>query len=343
MRGLGISMLAALNLLATPTSARYQPDPAVSAAPIAPEAKSYLDQAISLFQKSHINGATADWPTLTAKAYAAAAGAKKPSDTYPAIQLIIKELGEKHTFFMDPDTASANATGAAAGSAPAPVFALAEADKLANGVGVIRLYGFAGSDELGRQYADYGRNRIARLRAKGVCRFILDLRNNTGGNMYPMLSALSPLLDDGILGTFDYADGRRTYWGLRDGQGIETPDVITASAARKAETLPVAVIIGPRTASSGEYTAMAFKGRANTRFFGLASAGYVTANDPFKLSDGATILITDSWGSDRTGKKYVDAIEPDETKGFGGPTIDAANGWLMRQPCPSGPIVGNKR
>jgi hypothetical protein len=310
---------------------------------MAAEAKFYLDQAISLFRKSHINSAKVDWPAVTAKAYATAAGAKTKADTYPAIELIIRELGEKHTVFWDPDTATANATGVAAGSAAAPILALAEVDKLANGMGLIRLYGFAGSDDLGRRYVDYGRSRIARLRAEGVCRFILDLRNHTGGNMYPMLSALSLLLDDGVLGIFDYADGRRTYWGLRDGQGIETAEVILPSATRKAETFPVAVLIGPRTASSGEFTAMSFKGRANTRFFGMASAGYVTSNDPFKLSDGATIIMTDSWGSDRTGKRYTDAIVPDETMGYGGPTIDAAKAWLRRQPCLSRPNSRSKR
>ena len=335
MRSPGVPLIVACAFMAQPANAQHDASSTLSDRAMKPVAKVYLDQAIAMFRKSHINGAKADWPTLTAKAYAAVAGAKTESDTYPAIQLIIKELGEKHTMFLNPDTATAETTGVATGAAAAPILALAEVDKFADGIGVVRLYGFAGSDELAKQYAEYGRSRISNLRANGVCRFILDLRNNTGGNMYPMLTAVSPLLDDGILGSFDYADGRRTYWGLRYGQGIESADAIPSSEARNAETFPVAVVIGPRTASSGEFTAMSFKGRRNTRFFGMPTAGYVTANDPFKLSDGAMIIMTDAWGSDRTGKKYVDVVQPDETRGYGGPTIDSAKEWLMRQPCPS--------
>jgi C-terminal processing protease CtpA/Prc len=95
----------------------------------------------------------------------------------------------------------------------------------------------------------------------------------------------------------------------------------------------VAILIGPSTVSAGEYTAMSFKGRANTRFFGTPSGGYITANHPVPLADGALILMTSGWGVDRTGKKYVDRLEPDEMTGAGGPALDAAVDWLSRQSC----------
>jgi C-terminal processing protease CtpA/Prc len=200
-------------------------------------------------------------------------------------------------------------------------------------VGLVRLYGFQGPDAWARQYVDHGRSRIAGLQTEGVCRFILDLRSNGGGNMYPMLSALSPLLDDGNLGRFEYADGHMTYWGLKGGDALETNAAFANVAPKKAATLPVAVLLGTRTASSGEFTAMSFKGRANTRFFGSPTGGYVTGNDPMTLSDGAVIVMTDGWGVDRTGKKYVDVVLPDEDTGYGGPTLDAAIDWLMHQDC----------
>jgi C-terminal processing protease CtpA/Prc len=333
MRGLNFLVLVALASMGPPAFAETKAVPTASASSLGPEAKAYIDEAIALFRKSHINAGKMDWPALTAKAYAAVAGARTPRDTYPAIQLIIKELGEKHTVFLDPDTAKAQSTGVSTSTATAPPLMLTEVAKLANGVGLVRLYGFTGSDAWARQYVEHGRSRIAGLQAEGVCRFILDLRSNTGGNMYPMLSALSPLLDDGNLGKFEYADGHMTYWGLKDGEASETKETFAPVAPKKAATLPVAVLLGQRTASSGEFTAMSFKGRANTRFFGSPTAGYVTGNDPVKLSDGAMILMTDGWGIDRTGRKYVDVVLPDEDTGYGGPTLDAATDWLMRQGC----------
>jgi C-terminal processing protease CtpA/Prc len=307
-------------------------------APMSPEAKAYLDKAIALFREQHINSAKMDWPALTQKAYAAAAGAKTTADTYPAIRLIIKELGEKHTNFMEPDRARADATGKPSGSALPPPLLLPEAMRLANGIGVIRLYGFMGSAEEGKAYADAGEKKIAQLKAAGVCKFVVDLRFDQGGNMYPMITALSGLLHDGVLGTFENAQGKLHPWLLKN--GIATEDSESESPAGRASqapnSLPVAVLLGPMTMSSGEYTAMSFEGRANTRFFGAPSGGYVTANHVVPLSDGAAIVMTSAWGRDRTGRKYTDRIDPDENTGGGGTAMDAAVKWLSAQPCPSG-------
>jgi hypothetical protein len=306
-----------------------------ASASMSPDAKAYLDRAIMLFREHHINSAKMDWPAVTKKAYAAAAGAKTTADTYPAIWLVIRELGEKHTGFVDPDHAKAETTGKASGKASAPSFSVPKAMRLVNGVGVIRLDGFTGSPEQAELYAQTGQTEINQLKVRGVCKFIVDLRFDTGGNMYPMISAVGGLLHEGVLGTFEYANGKFQPWLLND----RTTKVGTISDAEPhansaaPNSLPVAVLIGPSTASAGEYTAMSFKGRSNTRFFGAPTAGYITANRPIPLSDGAVIIMTAAWGIDRTGKKYVDAMQPDEMRDADGP-FDPALKWLAGQPCP---------
>jgi hypothetical protein len=308
-----------------------------SPAPMSPEAKAYLDQAITLFREQHINSAKMDWPALTQEAYAAAAGAKTTADTYPAIRLIIKELSEKHTLFVEPDEARADMTGHASGNAKPPPLLVPQAVRLANGIGAIRLYGMMGSVDDAKRYSEVGKNELTALRGQGVCKFILDLRDDTGGNMYPMIDAVSELLGDGVLGTFEDAQGRSSPWLLQNGKTtVGGPvDAPPAASGGAASAWPVAVLIGPKTASAGEYTAMSFEGRRNTRFFGAPSAGYVTANQPVRLSDGAIIAMTGAWGLDRTGKKYIDRITPDEETSAGAATEDAAMKWLMAQPCPA--------
>jgi hypothetical protein len=49
--------------------------------------------------------------------------------------------------------------------------------------------------------------------------------------------------------------------------------------------------------------------------------------------------MTGSWGLDRTGKKYLDRIEPDESIGMfdeliGNGVVDSAVKWLSTQRCP---------
>ncbi|NUQ17830.1 MAG: hypothetical protein HOP95_05150, partial [Sphingomonas sp.] len=277
------------------------------------------------------------------KAYAAAAGAQTTAETYPAIRLIIRELGEKHTVFIEPDQAKADLTGKASANAQPPPFLLPEAMRLGEGVGLVRLYAFIGSAAQGESYAWTAQTKINALKQQGVCRFILDLREDSGGNMYPMLNGVAGLLEPGLLGTFETAQGKYMPWALRGGVVVVLPQQNTRPIATGNQaTQPVAVLIGPHTGSSGEFTAMSFEGRANTRFFGSPSAGYVTGNVPITLSDGALILMTGSWALDRTGKKYLDRIEPDEKIGLlgeltGNGTVYSAVKWLSAQPCPKSP------
>ena len=200
---------------------------------------------------------------------------------------------------------------------------------------MIRLYGFSGSPEQAKAYADLGQAKISEMQARGICKFVVDLRPDVSGNMYPMIDAVSGLLDEGVLGTFENAAGQATPWGLKNGKTITDPTPASSAKPSPSRTnsVPVALLIGPSTASAGEFTAMSFKGRANTGFFGAQSAGYVTANQPMPLSDGAVIIMTSGWGIDRMGTKYVDALQPDETTDAGGPALDAAVKWLAAQPC----------
>ena len=78
---------------------------------------------------------------------------------------------------------------------------------------------------------------------------------------------------------------------------------------------------------------MSFEGRPRTRFFGAPTAGYVTANAPVFLSDGAVIAMTGGWGLDRTGKKYVESIKPDVPTAAGAETLSAAVKWLSKERC----------
>jgi C-terminal processing protease CtpA/Prc len=305
-------------------------------APMSSQAKSYLDQAISLFRAEHINSSKMDWPALNRDAYAAAANAQTTADTYPAIRFIIKKLGEKHTFFLEPDRAKAAMTGKPSGNVSAPPFQPPQALRLPNGIGVITLHEFTGSPEQGQLYARTGQTEIGRLKMEGACKFVVDLRPDEGGNMYPMLTAVSGLLGDGVLGTFENAHKQFTPWILVNGRATvgATSDAPPATVRPNSEAVPVAVLIGPSTASAGEFTAMSFEGRPTTRFFGAPSAGYVTANEPMPLSDGAVIVMTGGWGIDRRGKMYTDAMQPDENTGAGAAAMDAAVRWLSAQPCP---------
>jgi C-terminal processing protease CtpA/Prc len=154
------------------------------------------------------------------------------------------------------------------------------------------------------------------------------LRSNTGGNMWPMLAGLKPFLGSAGLGTFESPTGSSPKWVAGQSVGVEPPEALGVL-----ENAWVAVLTGPRTASSGEAVTIAFRGRPHTRSFGLPTAGLSTANGTFPLPDGAMILLTTAVEADRTGRKYGDKIDPDVrveagTTAAGDAVLAAATQWL---------------
>ena len=143
--------------------------------------------------------------------------------------------------------------------------------------------------------------------------WIVDLRLNLGGNMWPMIGGLSVLLENGKLGAFVDAKGTEYIsWELRNSglylgknKFCDRPKDCGQSKAQ------VAVLIGQMTTSSGEATAITFKERKNTIFIGENTSGYVTANQSIQLSDKATLYFSSSYESDRSGKVYMKYVPPD--------------------------------
>ncbi len=149
--------------------------------------------------------------------------------------------------------------------------------------------------------------------------------------MWPMLAALKPFLGDAPLGTFESPTGSSPPWVAGQSVGVEPPKALVAL-----ESAWVAVLTGPNTASSGEAVTIAFRGRQNTRSFGLPTNGLSTANGTFPLPDGAMILLTTAIEVDRTGRRYGGKIDPDERQESASKDNDAAmtaaTEWLKKAP-----------
>lgn len=160
--------------------------------------------------------------------------------------------------------------------------------------------------------------------------WIVDLRGNSGGNMYPMLAGLAPLLDTGALGHF-VMDKKTLPWShtanamdihVREPYQIKNSDV------------KVAVIIGPRTGSSGEMTAISFIGQKNAKLFGEPSAGYTTSNQMFNLSNGSNLFLATGYVTDRNDKKYTGKIVPEVWVKSNAPqdyVLNIAKTWLLKK------------
>ena len=96
----------------------------------------------------------------------------------------------------------------------------------------------------------------------------------------------------------------------------------------KKENPRVAVLYDNQVGSSGEATAIAFRGRPRTRSFGVATCGVSTANQSYRLLDGSQLFLTVSTMADRTGTRYGGQLVPDEAIAGADAQVARAVEWL---------------
>lgn len=156
--------------------------------------------------------------------------------------------------------------------------------------------------------------------ARGV---ILDLRGNSGGNMYPMIAAVSPLLPNGVLIKFKGRD--RTTPIMLD-YVMNQVGLSYENVKKWPDNTPIAILTDDWTGSSGEATLLCFRGLSNVRTFGVPTAGYASANFTVPLIDGYKLLITMSCDMARTGEIFCDdPIQPDVNTEY---PLEEATKWI---------------
>lgn len=157
-------------------------------------------------------------------------------------------------------------------------------------------------------------DKIAELKSNNKLEgWIVDLRFNTGGNSTPMLLALYDLLGDNMVwGTLGIdkklINSTKLNKGVYD-QG-EKKSAYIKPKGELIDKSKVAVLIGGLTASSGEVTALAFKGRPNTIFIGEKTLGKTTSNMVVTLPFDAIMPMSTGYDCDRNGN-YYKQIPPD--------------------------------
>lgn len=329
MRGRRIAGLVAVLAL----SACTEPGPAEPDGTMTLVAYDYLQYALDVMELKSVRRNEIDWKTFRERTLSDATGAETWADTYPAIVAALERLGDGHSFFREPVSEAPSAVG------DDPTGALL------GDVGYLDVPAFnGGGADVDRLAEDYHR-LIEGVDTLGVaCRWVVDLRGNTGGNMWPMVAGVGPILGVDTVGLFVDPDSVKQWWIYGDGEA--RLDGTAQAAASDPYTLlspqpHVAVLTDDGTASSGEAVVIAFRGRPDARSFGEPTWGVSTANQGFQLPDGAVIFLAVTTMADRLGTIYGGELVPDEViaggEKTGDPSTDdvlaAAVQWLSERTC----------
>lgn len=272
----------------------------------------YVSAACETIAKHSLVRDSLNIPDLRTTALQIAGPAVDPAGCYLAIDFLLAALrpyGDHHSFLMQPQEVR-NWEHHNSGE-PNIVY---PASAIIQGCGYILVPPFhAGDQTLMRAYADTLQAQLHILDTSQIGGWIIDLRENTGGNMEPMIAGLGPLFDTKLPGSLIDVDGNPEAWGYYDGSYFWNGEkVMTVPHARTVSPgMPIAVLTSAQTGSSGEAVAISFIGNAKTRLFGQPTWGLTTGNGSFDLSDGARMMLASTIMTDRTGKKYHGPIEPD--------------------------------
>ncbi len=290
------------------------PSPAPSpTAGMPPEVQAYLDEVTEIVRQNALNADQVDWESELAYVYQREEDAATTADVYDSVMYILLQLNDNHSRFFSPEDMEWFNNLSPDSVENPPIIGKIQQDHYA----YLKVPPFASGDiYVNLQFGIELRKLVGALNGQAPCGWVIDLRENMGGNLPPMLVGLAPLIGDGQIGGFQHPGGELEPIKLDNGLLIEAEDFNwDPEDLPPVEILPtdapIAILVGPHTASAGEMVALAFKGLSNVVYFGTASAGLTTGNSRYDLSDGSMILLTSSMFVDRLGQAYPHGFSPD--------------------------------
>lgn len=148
---------------------------------------------------------------------------------------------------------------------------------------------------------------------------IIDFRQHLGGSFWPVVECFKRYFNNSSLIKFN------AYWiNLQNEKIVFGKTFLSATI----QHIPIAILIGPQTKSSGEISAALFKGRPNCRIFGQKTNGKLSCNQPYSLDKKETLWLTT--GLVTTYDKHLqdaEIVNPDVITTC--PMTDAKN-WIKR-------------
>lgn len=315
----------------------------------------YIDTALIIMQTRALAANEIDWVKTRETAFALVPEAKSYKDAFPAISFAFQQLKDHHGMWANEDTMY---------KYPAPfnldsLISKGVKEEYLKGnrivtrffeqeqIAYLRIPGMIVFKQVDIDLlANRLRDSLCMLLSKKPKGMVIDLRMNAGGNSAPMISGVSPIFGDGIVGYgVDKDKNISSTNEIKNGILIDDngqPLAAVKQSCQFESPIKIAVLIGPSTASSAEILAVFLKQLSNTRLFGSPTGGFCNATEGFLFKNNqGYLLLTVNKIADAHRKVYEDMfVTPDVlidnrndnfTDLRSDPTFKAAYHWLQEQ------------
>ena len=281
------------------------------------EVQFYIDTCITLMKKNAVNSAQVDWVALQSGIQKESAGINDMYQLGPVIKHLYLAINDFHGAFYYKDSVFGwHRQQHAISDSIMNEWKKGVTNKaliLENFIGYLRIPSmpYNGKEGVDKK-ATLLNDSLCWLLCHQVKGIIIDARLDGGGAMYPMILGLKQLLPEGKQGSFTTA--AKETWYLKGNDFLLDSNILTSlqhTCKIDAQQVPVVILIGPGTGSSGEFFLMTFKTRANTILMGAETAGYITSVAGFPINDVAQINLSTGYGADKNGTVYKKALQPD--------------------------------
>lgn len=287
--------------------------------------KTYLTGILDKMKLNSLNRNQINWDEFYKNVFEKAKTAKNiyEQQVTEAISLALTQLNDNgHSYFIT--NSGSFIVGSNRNGCPAVGIGTFS---IPNNIGYVKVAGFTGSGNIANSFAEQIQNDIKKQDKESIVGWIVDLRGNTGGNMWPMVAGLGPLIGEGIIGYFIDNEGNTFPWELENGKTSGVSVNLPYKLIN--QKIKIAVLTDKATASSGEATSIAFRGLNNVKSFGTNTCGISTAVQGFPFGDGSTLGLVVSNMADRNKKIYGKEVIPDVAEPDPQKQTQKAIAWIL--------------
>lgn len=272
------------------------------------EHEKLYDKVFKSIRYNSINKEQLNWADIESKVKDSIKVFNSSEDVYNAIECTLHFIEDKHGFFLRPKS-----NFLLNDSLSIPEI---KASLVGEKIGYIKIEGFGANDSLSKLFARKIRKSFKNLdNSSTLSGWIIDLNDDFGGEISSQFLGLSPLFKDSIIGYTKNNKGdfkAIICFGNFFRNGADSIQTINLDSTLKNKNKKIAVLMSSKTASTGEFLALALRSQGNTKVFGTKSRGLTTGLKYYSFpASRNSFFLSDSYFCDLNKNTFAGKLSPD--------------------------------